>query len=230
MRDALSATQYLRESQWRAFGYLAQSELLAEEYWDEGRGARWVLGQKGTFVHRCEIIAGIGGSLIVHGDFSLMRFAHYGDHADAFSRLCWMGLCYDVGYYVAQKAAIGMGRTGSTERYHEEVARHDLRELIKDRSEEEDAELRALLTEALGHVESEQQLTGFLYDHARGRWDLWEYSFGRALDSHVVVAHVALNRTACLLLERHGSQGPPACRQVRVASPRKEGAVAADAV
>jgi hypothetical protein len=208
----LSASEHLRRAQWSAFQWLSKHELLAEEYWDEGRGARWVLGERGTFVHKCEIIAGIGGSLIVHGDFDVVRFGHYGDHADAFNRLCWMGLCYDVGYYVAQKASIGMGRHREhVEHYDEDVAKYDLARLIEEYRPEYD-ELCGVLRAALqGHTESERELRDFLSDNDRG-WDLWEHTFGRVLDAHVVISHVALNRTACLLIEKYGREGPPACR------------------
>jgi hypothetical protein len=214
----MDSQEHLRRAQWHSIEWLGEHQLLAEDYWDEGRGARWVLGQPGMFLHQCEIIAGIGGSLIVHGDFDVCRFAHYGDHADAFSRLCWMGLCYDVHYYVAQKASIGMSRHNkSIETYCDDVAKHDLRSLLRDyREEDVSTELCELLSEALeSHTESEYELRSFLAE--RDHWDLWEHSFGRVLDPHVVTSHVALNRTACLLIEKYGQDGPPACRARKAA-------------
>lgn len=57
-------------------------QLLSEVYWDNGRGARWLIGKPGTRVMASEIIAGTCGSLVVHGDCDLSRFAQYSDHAD----------------------------------------------------------------------------------------------------------------------------------------------------
>lgn len=207
-----SAGEYLRQMQWEGVSMLHEHQLVGEDYWDEGRGARWVIGRPNTFVAKCEVIAGIGGSLIVHGDFTVVRFGHYGDHADAMSRLCWMGCCTDVGYYVAQKASIGMGRRGSVEVYDQEVAEHELLERIKeDEQEARDPEMLACLQEALDeHTESNEELRGFLSREGH-RWDLWELSPGMVLDPHVIISHVALNKLASLLFEKYGDAGPPAC-------------------
>jgi len=206
-----TAQEELRKRQWRAIEMLAGHDLLAENYWDEGRGARWILGTSGTFTARCEIIAGIGGSLIVHGDFEVVRFGHYSDHQDAFNRLCWMGLCRDVDYYVAQKATIGMGRGRDSIRdYDEDLAIAQIKDFIKDYEHECRPAAAAVLTEALEYTENEQTLREFLYQRG-SQWELWDHSFGEVLDYQVVIAHVALNRTACLLMERHGPAGPPAC-------------------
>lgn len=210
-----SAEKHLLRDQWRALSWFADHQLLGEDYWDEGRGARWVVGHPGTFTNRCEIFAGIGGSLIVHGDFEVVRFGHYSDHRDAFSRLCWMGMCRDVGYYVAQKASIGMGRWTDAHRYDEDVAKADL--LAKARQEDDELpELAEILREAAQEAtESRRDLEDFLSRRAGGRWDAWEWigNFGRVLDSQVVIAHVALNKAASLLFEKHGDAGPPQCRR-----------------
>lgn len=60
---------------WSSVSWLADHQLLGDAYWNDGAGARWEIGQPGTFVHRCEILAGISGALIVHGDFDVVRFA-----------------------------------------------------------------------------------------------------------------------------------------------------------
>jgi len=210
----MNASQRLRQDQWHAMQMLHDHQLLGEDYFDDGRGARWVIGTPGTFTFRCEVIAGIGGSLIVHGDFDVVRFGHYGDHADAFNRLCWMGDCYDVGYYVAQKAAIGSGRRAGVNAYDEEVAQDELRWWIDDTDDDDERsrEKKRVFQDALSHTEDEHTLRTFLSDNDRG-WDLWELTLGRVLDAHVVIAHVALNKTVALLVERYGEEGPPACRR-----------------
>jgi hypothetical protein len=206
----MNASERRRQDQWHALEMLHEHQLLGEDYFDQGRGARWVIGKPGTFTFRCEVLAGIGGSLIVHGDLDVVRFGHYGDHADAFSRLCWMGYCYDVGYYVAQKASIGMGRRSYVERYDEEVAQDGLRWHIEDMGDECE-EKKAVFEEALEHTEDEHTLRSFLNDNDHG-WDLWELSLGRVLDSHVVISHIALNKTVSLLTDKYGQAGPPECR------------------
>lgn len=210
----------LLQDQWRAFEMLGAHELQAEAYWDEGRGARWVIGKPGTFHAKCEIFAGIGGSLVVHGDFDMVRFGHYGDRADAWSRLRWMADCTDVGYYVAQKASIGSRGRDSVEIYDEDVARTDLLQVIcdyrRERHDRRDAAgaIRVLVEAARDHTESKERLYNFLYQEG-GEWELWDHSsLGAALDPQVVISHVALNKCASLLRERHGKQGPPACQVV----------------
>src|SRR5574340_149450 len=111
----------------------AKHELLAEQYWDQGRGARWLIGKPDTCVFRTEAIAGIGGSLLVHGDIDLCRYAHYSDQGDAWSRLRWMGECQDFDYYVAQKASIGLRSVRARDlEYDSEVACYDLDRLVEE--------------------------------------------------------------------------------------------------
>lgn len=214
----MDRNRYLREMQWSAMERLQEHELLGEDYWDDGRGARWVIGRPNTFVHKCEVIAGIGGSLIVHGDYDVVRFAHYGDHADAWNRLCWMGWCTDVDYYVAQKASIGMGRRTAVECYDEDVAKYELRDRIRDAKEGGGSEaMISVLEEALEeHAGSREELRDYLGRYGCN-WDLWELNPGAVLDSHVIISHVALNKLCSLLVEKHGEAGPPACRIRRAA-------------
>jgi hypothetical protein len=197
----------LRKSQWQAGQMLAEHRLLAEDYFSAGRNARWVIGKPDTFIARCEIIAGIGGSLIVHGDFDLCRFAHYGDRSDAWSRLRWIGDHSDVGYYVSQKASIGMGGARQSE-YDSDVAVHEIRERI---GEESDTALRGVLEEALHHTETEDGLRDFLSVNDDG-WDFWEWEVGLVVPFNVVVSHLAAQRCAWLLRARYGMGGPPQCQ------------------
>lgn len=207
----ISSDEHLCRMQWQAFKMLGEHQLLAETYWDEGRGARWLIGKPDTVHARCEIIAGIFGSLVVHGDFNTARFAHYGDKADCWSRLRWMADCTDVGYYVLQKARIGE-RLGFGEEcgYDEDVARYDLRQHATEYEKErpERPEVIAILREAAdSYTESEHALLDYLSSSAA--WgELWESRFGQVVPAHVVISHVALNKCAWLLRERHGADGP----------------------
>ncbi len=213
----MNRDEYMRQLQWQIASLYQDHQLLSEVYWDGGRGARWLIGKPGTRNMLSEIIAGTCGSLVVHGDCDLSRFAHYGDHADAFSRLCWMGFCRDVGYYAAQKASIGMGRSGrGSDEYDEDVAKHDIQAYIGELKAEGDfqrrdqEELIELLTESLEWTENERDLRGFLSE--RDKWDLWEHTFGRVVATPVITGHLALQRCAYLLVDKYGDEGPPECR------------------
>lgn len=64
-------------------------------------------GWDGTFSF--EVIASpYHGSLYVHGDIDCVRFAQYVDSGEPERILRWMGGTRDLGYYVLQKATIGM--------------------------------------------------------------------------------------------------------------------------
>lgn len=206
-----------REAQWRAWKDFADHVLEGEAYWDEGRGARWVVRQPGTYIYYAEIIAGAGGSLVVHGDIDVVRFAHCGDHSDAWNRLRWMGHCTDIDYYVAQKASIG--RACEAEQYDEDVAKAYLREMIRDEreamreAEEEDRKRHAATIEAykdaLDHTENQTEMLSVLWHHGE-----YEYPTGLGMRTatRVLYAHAALNRCVSLLWEKYGYEGPPATR------------------
>lgn len=56
-----------------------------------------------------EVIVFKNGTLFVHGDFDHVLFGTYGGPMHPERVLRWMGACKDFGYYVRQKAVIGMG-------------------------------------------------------------------------------------------------------------------------
>jgi hypothetical protein len=211
--------QRLRKHQWSMSALLVEHQLQAESYWPGG--ARWVVGKPGTSVLRFEVIAGICGSLIVHGDIDIVRFGHYSDRRDAWSRLQWMAFCTDVDYYVAQKASIGMGRVSDSMIYDEDVARAELLRDLKEAQSEGPPALAKVLEEALEHyTEDEHELRNFLA--SAGNWDLWEREYGRCLSPSVILAHLALNKTACLLQEKYGESGPPLGRMQHDGTGRAE--------
>lgn len=223
-RRTQSADERMRQIQWWALEWFRDHELLSEEYWDHGRGARWLFGKRDTFVHKLEIIAGIGGTILVHGDWKPVCFAHYSDHPDAFHRLCWMGLCTDVGYYVAQKATIGADRA-SVYTFDDDVAEHELRTEIRFHTREarhsrESSQfelgtarkLRRALTLFREHGWDARALAEHLYTHVPDICDPGPQDFGIVLESHVIIAHIACHRLVHLLRERHGPEGPVQCR------------------
>lgn len=211
----MDAQEYLRREQWSAFNAFTDHVLGEEVYWEGGRGARWLVRIPGRSEFYTEIISS-SAALVVHGDIDLVRFAHYGDRQDAWSRLCWMAWCTDVGYYVAQKAAIGSGRGRRDDEYDERVAEHEIRERIRELGEswaDGDAHYekeRSALQQALRYLdEGPDALRTFLYEHNIDD----PPSYGRVTPVRVLYAHAALNRCASLLVEKHGPYGPPECRQ-----------------
>lgn len=202
----LSAEKHLLQSQWSAMRQVAEHTLLDETYWLDG--ARWLIGRPGTCMDLCEIIVGAVGSLLVHGDHETCRFACCWD--DPWPRLLWMADHCDVGYYVAQKAAIGSPRSDVSS-YVPEVALHELRERLEQVGEPETEADRALceiLEEAQDYVGNQHELRTFLSEHDNG-YDFWEWHVGEVLSYHVVFAHMALNRCAWLLRAKYGPGGPP---------------------
>lgn len=211
--EPYSSEHHLRQLQWQIGRMYMDHRLLDEQYWNDGRGARWLIGQPGTNIMLTEIIAGVCGSLVVHGDCDLSRFAYYSDRADAWSRLGWMAFCADVGYYVNQKHSIGMSRSGNPEaEYDEEVARYDIIALIKElRASGESHECIAYLRGALSHTENHHELYDYLY--RKDKFCLYEYNFGRVMPTPAIAGHLALQRCAYLLLDKYGEDGPPACHR-----------------
>lgn len=212
-----TAAELLLKNRASAAELLQQHELLDEEYWNEGRGARWLVGRRTSTAGKSEVFAGIFGSLVVHGDFATMRFAAYSDRPDAWARLLWMADCSDLQYYVTQKASIGMNGIGIGNAYDAEVAVTDLRAFAAEINADHERtsktdRLLTLLREAEALADDgEHELRRFLY-HGDPGWDLWEHHFGRIVSMDVIVAHAVLVRCAALLRVRHGAGGPPACR------------------
>jgi hypothetical protein len=206
----LSADQHLRQHQWNSWRMIAEHQIKHEELAEDERTGRWVIGQPGTHIGEVEIIAGRWGTLLVHGDFDVCAFAYYGDHGDAWSLLRWMGDCTDVGYYVAQKAAIGMGNR-IHEEYNADVASYELQWHL-DHDHWDDDEERERFSAAFDLVhDGDYALLDYLYNN--GFNDLvMDCSFGRVLSGRVVVAHACIQKLTLLLREKYGPGGPASPR------------------
>lgn len=79
-------------------------------------GDRWRIAKvkdngKVESAYATEIISLWGARLYVGGDIDDCIFA-YSDNPDPIAKLRWIGRCDDVGYYVCQKAQIGMTDSG----------------------------------------------------------------------------------------------------------------------
>jgi len=90
----------------------SRHELIYTSYdQDRWRIARVERGEiKSTYA--TEIISLWGGRLYVGGDIDDCIFAYYSDSANPIDKLKWIGRNNDVGYYVCQKAQIGMTDNG----------------------------------------------------------------------------------------------------------------------
>lgn len=205
----VTAAEVLRRRAWYAAANVADHELLDERYWDEGRGARWLIGVRGSGIGRTEIVAGIFDSLVVHGDYPLCRFG-FGARS-AWATLCWMAAHPLPDSYVREKAAIGTGRLYS-DGYDERVALTELDDRIAELHEEDspNGKLIDLLRDAKRHAETEHELRAYLSEHDEG-WDLWEWRLGDVAPHNVVQAHACIQRCAWLLQAKHGPYGPPEC-------------------
>ncbi len=74
-----------------------------------------------------------GGRILFMGDWDHVFFAHYGSFKDPETVLRWIGASRDFGWYVKQKADIGMGRSnGCMEERDEEYFFHEIFDYITD--------------------------------------------------------------------------------------------------
>jgi hypothetical protein len=78
---------------------------------DRWRIAGKTEGGRTESAYATEIISLWGSRLYVGGDIDDCVFA-YSDNSDSVAKLRWIGKCNDVGYYVCQKAQIGMTDNG----------------------------------------------------------------------------------------------------------------------
>lgn len=201
----------VRKNEQQVRNMVAELRLLGESYWEDGRGARWLIGRPGSNFARTEIIAGICGSLVLHGDLPSCRFATNNTRT-AFQRLLWIADTTDMGY-VTEKARVGDPGLPSYD-YDPDVARADLWRDIREirQADGAAAHIELLTVAARQHADSEYELVGFLTSHGFGDEALLGY--GRVAGYRVVAAHACAQRCAELLRKKHGEDGPPACRRL----------------
>jgi len=161
-----------------------------------------------------EIIALAKGQLYVGGDIDFTIFAYYSDRADPESRVRWMGRCNDVGYYVAEKARIGLG-TELTDVFDSQIAEQDIQGWLDEAEKEylghkDTVVLRRLVDDWKddGFPEEEHELTHALWDSGLSSDFFGELSVGpgKVLAPRVYYAHAALARLCDLLDHETRSQ------------------------
>jgi len=162
----------------------------------------WSIGRPGTGVYFAEVFAG-AAHLYVGGDIDTVAFGYYLDGGDPLAMLRWIGCTDDVGWYIKQKAGIGLSDSGRlTEGYDDEVARSELGMLLREDLEDPDApgagKRIRMLQEAMDYTHDEVELRGFLYEET----DDPELAsdIGQVCSPRVVYAWAAVRRL-CELLE-----------------------------
>lgn len=205
---------FIRWHQLHAMKLLEHNELLSETYWDDGRRANWVFGMPRSSTYLVEVFAACSGTLIVHGDWKLQRFGYYSNNSDAWNRLLWIA---DSPYldYVAEKASIGSRHPRGGMAFDGRVAAYQIRQRAKELREDGRADIAQMLYRGAKLIEDEGDEQERLLDYFNdcGNWDHCRDA-GEVVDPNVIYTHMALNRLAALLRERHGYEGPPACRPV----------------
>lgn len=219
----MNRSEYWAKCRSLAQAEYAKLELLDETYWSGRQGARWLIGTPKSSIFLTEIIAGACGSLVVHGDIELARFAY--DKDDAWRRLLWMA-CRPPSEYTYEKYRIGMGSLEEPSAcFDRKVAANDMESMIQDLREEEDPD-RLPLIEAIrgarGHLDT-CYTTRDVLDRVEAELpdsdsDLYEWGVGAVPPLAMFFAHAAMERTMLLLWGKYGVDGPRE-RQLRTDSP-----------
>ena len=107
---------------------------------------RWVIARckdgEWSNIYLAEIIVGVFGSLIVHGDIDAVIFGNYGKNSDPLQVVNWIAHSSICGY-LESKAIIGMTAQDShsmVKRFDPDVAIWEINGHIKDRLEERESE------------------------------------------------------------------------------------------
>ena len=115
-------------------------EAFSEHVIKEKGDRRWVIAKKYEDGSWCgfyltEIIVGVGGTLIAHGDIDASIFSCFGKYDDPLQVVRWVANS-GVANYLVSKATIGMTTQhteGMTKRFDADVAIWEMEDRIKDR-------------------------------------------------------------------------------------------------
>lgn len=170
-----------------------------------------------------EVVVLYGGTLLVNGDIDLMHFAYYGKYQNPEQVLRWMGANRDLGYYVRQKASIGMtlpsNVEGVVDTIDDDVWMDEAIGCIEehigetlDTSKKVDLEalkipewLRDLVSDAC-----DRSVVDALAEHSdvADAWEAGAFEWGRVPSPRLIYAHEALRRLVLLLDEERAAQEP----------------------
>lgn len=178
---------------------------------------RWLLQQmhkdgKPDWTMAAEIIALENSAIYVGGDLYHVIFAHgpRGDSPESvWALLRWMGECTDLGYYVRQKARIGMGGKGDApvDEWNEKIAKALFAEYLAD--PEHEGQLKDQVSrEYAMRAETQQEFVRHAREALGGGYDANEavFEMGEVLAPRVICAHAALARLCVLLREEENAK------------------------
>lgn len=115
----------------------ARASYAEHQILERGPGY-WICGRSpGSGQYKFEVRSLLFGALYVGGDIDHMIFAQYTDSPDPERKLRWIGEHTDIGYYVAQKAMIGMGSDTRVWMYEPGATIEAYREALEDPDREE---------------------------------------------------------------------------------------------
>lgn len=219
MLKRLKASQYIAKQQEQARGAFENHQIRHQDH------RSWVCmrphkdgGWDGNYWFEAVVLH--GGTLLVNGDIDLMHFAYYGKFDSPEQVVRWMGGSRDLGYYVRQKAAIGMTLPSSC---------YDIIDTIKDDvwmdgalsyiKEDSGVEIDTSKPVNLDALPCEEWLKDMIGDVAEGRsvremildsetycehaYEAGAYEWGTVPAPRLILAHEALRRLVTLLDVKH---------------------------
>jgi len=160
------------------------AESFSEHVIKEKGDLRWVIAKKYEDGSWCsyyltEIIVGVGGTLIAHGDIDASIFSCYGKFDDPLQVVSWVANSR-IANYLVSKATIGMTAQhteGMIQRFEPDVAIWEMEDRIKDRL----AEIEEDETNDLDEIDDEEIAAWRKAIRAVGgdpwemvRWELYE--------------------------------------------------------
>jgi len=222
--ESMTKRDFVKERCDRAIAAF-QNHALVDDREDRWRICKREKDGKLTGIHAAEIVSLWGGRLYVGGDIDDCVFAYYSSSGKGetpreqhFAKLCWMGRCNDVSYYVRQKASMGLTDGGKlVDEFDERVAQEDLDFQMKgmleglqatagdaeDGGEGEARRIKDLFDEAKARMIDPQMMRQRLYEDLDDL-DAWEWlcSVGNIVSYRVVYAWAAVRRLCELLDEK----------------------------
>jgi hypothetical protein len=211
-----SASAFTTRTKTRAMEAFEKHDIIL----DDRENGRWRIAQKyddgsiaGHFA--TEVISLWGGRLYVGGDIDDCTFAYYsGGHPQDtvewhLAKLRWMGLNDDLGYYVVQKAAIGMTDGNRlTRAWNYKVAVHQLKEYLEEDDADWSERNKDALQEAFDLAEQggdEHEVYEALSHMSDGGIDIIGY-VGQVTASRVIFAWAACHRLCELIAEKDNTE------------------------
>jgi len=173
----------------------------------------WICGRSpGSNQHKFEVRSLLFGALYVGGDLDHMIFAQYTDSPDPERKLRWIGEHASIDYYVAQKAAIGMGNDACVWTYEPRATVEAYRQALEDpelTNAQRDA-LNAAIEATAAHQDREEVIRALYESDAFHPHDI-DTQAGKVPSPRLIYAWQAVKKVVELLdAERKvGENGAP---------------------